>query len=264
MENDSRMEEFPLGYLEKACKLCRPGEQFFPLSEFCYIKVLESWTKNNLEPSLVHQTSKKTNHSTSLHRMERGKKRKRKYYLLSHRKKGKSEHFSWALSSQRRRRGISIFSDDFYVFEMFFHLCICLNLRPRCSLSLCVWCLRKKETEDFPKQRNNEFSHCDTCWCCCAAGSKATSEAEKFFFCVQLWNLAGDMLCMLSVGGRDEERCQSRVSVISCVSEFPFFGERKTPTMSMKTQFSFLPCHRLNASVRKQMNKTFQWRRQQR
>lgn len=52
------------------------------------------------------------------------------------------------------------------------------------------------------------------------------------------------MLCMLSVGGRDEERCQSRVSVISCVSEFPFFGERKTPTMSMKTQFSFLLCHR--------------------
>lgn len=41
------------------------------------------------------------------------------------------------------------------------------------------------------------------------------------------------------------ERCQSRVSVVSCVSEFPFFGERKkTPTMSMKTQFSFLPCHR--------------------
>lgn len=77
----------------KACKLCRPGEQFFPLSEFCYIKVLESWTKNNLEPSLVHQTSKKTNHSTSLHRMERGKKRKRKYYLLSHRKKRKKWTF---------------------------------------------------------------------------------------------------------------------------------------------------------------------------
>lgn len=127
---------------------------------------------------------------------------------------------------------------------MFFHLCICLSLRPRCSLSLCIVCLRKKETEDFPKQWNNEFSHCDTCWCCCAAGSKATIEAEKSFsFCVQLWNLAGDMLCMLSVVKERGKDAKVEFLSFHVFQNFHSSEKEKTPTMSMKTQFSFLPCH---------------------
>lgn len=145
---NKRISQLLLGYLRKACKFCRP-EYHFSFSN--RIRVLSPTKKHNLEPSLVHQTSKKPA-IQHLFEQENGKKG-RKYYLPLV-KKTKSNFFA----SQKRTEKASQSSRMIFMFSKCFSSSLHLT-----SHYGAVWERKRKRKIFLRSEIMNFHIVCDTC-----------------------------------------------------------------------------------------------------
>lgn len=151
---------------------------------------------------------KKTNHSTSLHRMERGKKGRENIICFNTEKKEKKgKKWTFFLSSfvatTTTTRHLNLLG-WFLCFRNIFSSFASAWVSDHVALFLSVYRFSgKRKLKIFLSSEIMNFHIVIPADVAVLLALRRLVKRKKVSFCVQLWNLAGDMLCMLSVGGKD-------------------------------------------------------------